>query len=31
MAFFGIKDSQRLADVLAYMRTRADTPAPLPK
>jgi cytochrome c len=31
MAFFGIKDAQRLADLLAYMRTRADTPAPLPK
>lgn len=31
MAFFGIKDTQRLADLLAYMRTRADTPAPLPK
>jgi cytochrome c len=31
MAFFGIKDSQRIANLLAYMRTRADKPVPLPK
>ncbi len=30
MAFFGIKDKQRMADLLAYLRTRADRPAPLP-
>jgi cytochrome c len=31
MAFAGIKDTKRMADLLAYMRTRADRPAPLPK
>lgn len=31
MAFFGIKDDRRMADLLAYMRTRADRPVPLPK
>jgi cytochrome c len=31
MAFAGIKDDGELADVLAYLRTLADTPAPLPQ
>lgn len=31
MAFAGITDAQELADLLSYMRTLADTPAPLPK
>ncbi len=31
MAFFGIKDNQRMANLLAYLRTRADRPAPLPR
>jgi cytochrome c len=31
MAFAGIKDTKRMADLLAYMRTRADRPMPLPK
>lgn len=31
MAFAGIRDNQRMANLLAYMRTRADKPAPLPK
>ncbi len=30
MAFAGIVDHQRMANLLAYMRTRADRPAPLP-
>lgn len=30
MAFAGIIDNQRMANLLAYMRTRADRPAPLP-
>lgn len=30
MAFPGIKDSTDLADLLVYMRTLADSPAPLP-
>jgi cytochrome c len=30
MAFAGIADAQELADLLAYLRTLADTPAPLP-
>lgn len=30
MGFAGIKKSQELADVIAYMRTLADSPAPLP-
>jgi cytochrome c len=31
MAFAGIKDNSELADLLAYIRTMADTPAALPK
>jgi len=31
MAFAGIRDPARLADVIAFMRTLADTPEPLPK
>lgn len=31
MAFAGIRDPDRLADVIAFMRTLADNPAPLPK
>ena len=31
MAFAGIKDDADLADVLAYLRTLADSPAPLPQ
>ncbi len=31
MAFVGVKDYQDLADVLAYLRTQSDAPAPLPK
>lgn len=31
MAFFGLQDHQRIADLLAYLRTRADNPAPLPR
>jgi cytochrome c len=31
MAFAGVKDSQELADVIAYLRTLADSPAPLPQ
>jgi cytochrome c len=31
MAFAGIKDEAELADVLAYLRTLADSPAPLPQ
>jgi cytochrome c len=31
MAFAGIKDVSELADLLAYMRTLADSPAELPK
>ena len=31
MAFAGIRDNQRMANLLAYMRTRADRPVPLPK
>jgi cytochrome c len=31
MAFAGVKDERDLADLLAFMRTQADTPAPLPK
>ena len=31
MVFAGISDAGELADLLAYMRTLADTPAPLPK
>ncbi len=30
MSFAGIKDTAELADVLAYLRTLADQPAPLP-
>lgn len=30
MAFAGLSDPRRLADLLAYMRTLSDTPAPLP-
>jgi cytochrome c len=30
MIFPGVKDSTELADLIAYMRTLADTPAPLP-
>jgi len=30
MAFVGIKDTERMANLIAYMRTRADKPAPLP-
>src|SRR5262249_18003567 len=31
MAFAGIRDNAELADVLAYLRTLADRPAPLPQ
>jgi cytochrome c len=31
MAFAGVKDTGELADLLAYMRTLADSPAALPK
>jgi cytochrome c len=31
MAFAGIRDNQRMANLLAYMRTRADKPVPLPR
>ena len=31
MAFAGIKDDKDLADLLAFLRTQADSPAPLPK
>jgi cytochrome c len=31
MAFAGIRDNQRMANLLAYMRTRADKPMPLPR
>lgn len=31
MVFNGIADTQELADTLAYLRTNADSPAPLPK
>jgi cytochrome c2 len=30
MAFAGVRDNQRIADLLAYLRTLADNPAPLP-
>jgi cytochrome c len=30
MSFAGVKDNQELADVLAYLRTLSDSPAPLP-
>jgi cytochrome c len=30
MAFVGIKDNDRMASLIAYMRTRADRPVPLP-
>lgn len=30
MAFFGIVDNERMANLLAYLRTRADRPVPLP-
>jgi len=31
MGFAGVKDDQELADLLAYLRTLAPTPAPLPQ
>lgn len=31
MAFAGIRDNQRMANLLAYMRTRADKPVALPR
>lgn len=31
MAFAGIKDPQKEADIIAYLATLADTPVPLPK
>ena len=31
MAFAGIKDNAELADLLAYLRTLSDSPAPLPQ
>ena len=31
MAYAGLKDEKDLADLLAFLRTQADTPAPLPK
>jgi cytochrome c len=31
MAFVGVKDNAELADVLAYLRSLADNPAPLPE
>jgi cytochrome c len=31
MAFAGIKDNAELADLLAYLRTLSDSPAPLPE
>jgi cytochrome c len=31
MQFPGVKDNADLADLLAYLRTLADTPAPLPQ
>ena len=30
MSFAGVKDNQELADLLAYLRTQSDSPAPLP-
>ncbi len=30
MAFAGVKDNADLADLLAYLRTLSDNPAPLP-
>lgn len=31
MAFAGVKDKQELTDLMAYLRTQADAPAPLPQ
>lgn len=31
MAFAGVKDEKDLADLLAFLRTQAETPAPLPQ
>lgn len=31
MAFAGVKDDKDLADLIAFLRTQADSPAPLPK
>jgi cytochrome c2 len=31
MAFAGIRNNERMANLLAYMRTRADKPMPLPR
>ena len=31
MAFAGVKDASELADLLVYLRTLSDSPAPLPK
>lgn len=31
MAYAGLKDDKDLADLLAFLRTQADTPAPLPQ
>jgi cytochrome c len=31
MAFVGIKDNAELADLLVYLRSLADSPAPLPQ
>ena len=31
MAFAGIRDNERMANLIAYMRTRADKPMPLPR
>ena len=31
MAFAGMTDNRRIADLLAYLRTLSDNPAPLPK
>jgi cytochrome c len=31
MAFAGVKDKQELTDLMAYLRTQADTPPPLPQ
>jgi len=31
MAFAGIRNNERMANLLAYMRTRADKPVPLPR
>ena len=31
MSFAGMTDNRKIADLLAYLRTLSDNPAPLPK